>query len=147
MKQTWDNEIYQKDFYLWSQKTVELLRERKFSELDIENLIEEIESMGKSEKRELVSRLIVLLMHLLKWKYQPEKRSSSWIATINEQRRQIELLLEDSPSLKSVLEKSFDPSYQKARNDAASETNLAIGIFPEKSPFKIEDAIGSGFPE
>ncbi len=77
------NGLYQQDFYLWTESTANLLREAKFSQLDLVNLIEEVESMGRSEKRELKSRLIILLMHLLKWKYQPAKRSHSWRSTIS----------------------------------------------------------------
>ena len=81
--------LYDKDFYQWTLYNAELLRQGKITEIDIQNIAEELESMGKSQKRELISRLAVLIMHLLKWQYQPEKRSHSWIETINEQRRQI----------------------------------------------------------
>jgi hypothetical protein len=109
------NNLYEQDFYLWTQITAKQLKENKFNEIDIKNLIEEIESIGRSEKRELKSRLIVLLMHLLKWHYQPEKRSESWRSTITEQRICIEGLLEDSPSLKPLLPEVFEDCYQKAR--------------------------------
>ncbi|MEY2914242.1 MAG: hypothetical protein RLZZ184_3551 [Cyanobacteriota bacterium] len=87
--------LYEQDFYLWTKAIVQHLKENRFNDIDIPNLIEEIESMGKSEKRELKSRLIVLLIHLIKWQYQPEKRSESWRSTITEQRICIEALLED----------------------------------------------------
>ncbi|MGK7918767.1 MAG: DUF29 domain-containing protein [Trichodesmium sp.] len=127
--------LYERDFLLWTEKTANLLKAGKLSEIDIANLIEEIESMGRSEKRELKNRLIVLLMHLLKWKYQPGKRSESWKNTINEQRISLELLLEDSPSLKPLLPEVFDKSYQRSRLTAAKETGIKIEIFPETSPF------------
>ena len=90
--------LYNIDFAEWINATTQLLRERRFTELDLNNLIEEIESLGKRDRRELQSRLIVLLSHLLKYVYQPEKRNNSWITTIVEQRRQILLILQDSPS-------------------------------------------------
>ena len=99
--------LYEQDFYLWIETTAKQLKAGKFAEVDLDNLIEEIESMGRSEKRELKSRLIVLLMHLLKWQYQPEKRSESWRSTITEQRISIEALLEDSPSLQPLIAEVF----------------------------------------
>ena len=95
--------------------------------------------MGKSEKRELKSRLIVLLMHLLKWQYQPEKRSESWRSTITEQRICIELLLEDSPSLQPLLIEIFADCYEKARLKASEETGIKLNFFPKESPFTLED--------
>ncbi|AFY75955.1 protein of unknown function DUF29 [Pleurocapsa sp. PCC 7327] len=139
------NSLYDKDFYLWLKGTAQKLRDRDFSNLDIDNLVEEIESMGRSEKRELYNRLIVLLMHLLKWKYQASYRSNSWISAIIEQRRQIEKLLLDSPSLKPTLEETFEQCYQKARRDAASETGLAIATFPEQSPFSILETLSDDY--
>ncbi len=95
--------LYQKDYYGWLQENAQLIRERKFSEVDADNLIEELESMGKSEKRELSSRLTVLLMHLMKWQYQAVRRSTSWRNTIAVQRIDIQDLLEDSPSLRTEI--------------------------------------------
>ncbi len=93
-----DRVLYQADYYGWLQENAQLIREKRFSELDVDNIIEELESMGKSEKRELSNRLTVLLMHLLKWQYQSVKRSTSWRNTIAVQRIDIRELLEDSPS-------------------------------------------------
>jgi hypothetical protein len=95
--------LYETDFYAWAQKQVELLRKRDLNNLDIENLIEEIDSLGKQEKRELINRLGILIGHLLKWEYQSIHRSRSWAATIREQRRKITDLLQENPSLKSGL--------------------------------------------
>lgn len=100
--------LYEQDFYLWTQATAQKLKEGKFDRIDIPNLVEEIESMGISEKRELKSRLIVLLMHLLKWEYQSDKRCQSWRSTITEQRICIEGLLEDSPSLQPYINRIKD---------------------------------------
>src|SRR5579872_5517180 len=95
---------YEKDFYAWAVHNARLLRAGKLSEIDVENIAEEIESMGKSEKRELISRLAILLSHLLKWKCQPERRSRSWKLTIKEQRFELIDLLAESPSLKHEIE-------------------------------------------
>ncbi len=139
------NILYEQDFYLWIQTTVQQLKENKLNEIDIPNLIEEIESMGRSEKRELKSRLIVLLMHLLKWHYQPEKRSESWRSTITEQRICIEGLLEDSPSLKPLLSEVFEDCYQKARLKASEETGIKLMFFPKESPFSLEETLESSY--
>ena len=129
------NQLYHQDFYLWIQATTKLLQEAKFSQLDLENLIEEMQAMGRREKRELRSRLIILLMHLLKWKYQPQKRTDSWLNTINEQRISLEELFEDSPSLKPLLPDIFDQCFQKARLKAANETGLNLTDFPDNCPW------------
>ncbi|MGL4502493.1 MAG: DUF29 domain-containing protein [Planktothrix sp.] len=139
------NTLYEQDFYLWIQTTVQQLKENKLNEIDIPNLIEEIESMGRSEKRELKSRLIVLLMHLLKWHYQPEKRSESWRSTITEQRICIEGLLEDSPSLKPLLSEVFEDCYQKARLKASDETGIKLNFFPKESPFSLKETLESSY--
>ena len=139
--------LYDRDFYLWIQATAQQLKEGKFDEVDLTNLIEEIESMGRSEKRELKSRLIVLLMHLLKWQYQPEKRSESWRSTISEQRICLEGLLEDSPSLKPLISEVFDDCYQKARLKAADETGIKLNFFPKESPFTLEETLKVSFFE
>lgn len=133
--------LYETDFVEWIDATVQQLKERRFTELDLDNLIEEMESLGKRDKRELQSRLIVLLSHLLKYKYQPEKRSNSWVATIAEQRRQMLLILQDSPSLKHYLVDIFEKCYATARKDAARETQLAVDSFPEICPFTLENIL------
>jgi hypothetical protein len=134
-----NDNLYDQDYYLWIETISKQLKAGKFAEIDLANLIEEIESMGKSEKRELKSRLIVLLMHLLKWQYQPEKRSESWRSTITEQRICIELLLEDSPSLQPLLIEIFADCYEKARLKASEETGIKLNFFPKESPFTLED--------
>ena len=137
--------LYEQDFYLWIETTSKQLKAGKFAEIDLANLIEEIESMGRSEKRELKSRLIVLLMHLLKWQYQPEKRSESWRSTIAEQRICIELLLEDSPSLQPLLIEIFANCYGKARLKASEETGMKLNFFPKESPFTLEETLKNSF--
>ncbi|MCG6138135.1 MAG: DUF29 domain-containing protein [Nostoc sp. LLA-1] len=135
--------LYEQDFYLWTQTIVQKLKENKLNEINLPNLIEEIESMERSEKRELKSRLIVLLIHLIKWQYQPEKRSESWRSTITEQRICIELLLEDSPILQPMLKEIFEDCYQKSRLKAADETGIKLNFFPKKSPFTLEEALNN----
>jgi hypothetical protein len=137
--------LYDRDFYLWIETTAKLLRDRKFNQIDLDNLIEEIESMGRSEKRELKSRLTVLLMHLLKWEYQQEMRSNSWKATIVEQRYQIKLLLEDSPSLKNLISDAIPDCYEGAVLKASAETGLSKNSFPEQCPFSVEEIIWCDF--
>lgn len=137
--------LYNQDFYLWTQTIAQQLKENKFNEIDIPNLIEEIESMGRSEKRELRSRLTILLMHLLKWQYQPEKRSESWRSTIIEQRICIEALLEDSPSLQPILTEVFADCYQKARLKASDEIGIKLNLFPNGSPFSLEETLNNYF--
>ncbi len=137
--------LYDKDYYLWLEKTVRLLKEGRLTELDINNLIEEIEDMGRSEKNALESNLIVLLMHLLKWKYQPEKQSGSWRGSIREHRRRILKAFKNSPSLKRYFEEIFEESYQEARKQAADETELSLNIFPETCPFKVEEILDSEY--
>ncbi|MEI1375059.1 DUF29 domain-containing protein [Nostoc sp. UHCC 0926] len=140
-----DKNLYKQDFYLWTQTIAQQLKENNFNEIDIPNLIEEIESMGRSEKRELKNRLIVLLMHLLKWQYQPEKRSESWRSTISEQRICIETLLEDSPSLQPLLTEVFEDCYQKARLRASDETGIKLNFFPKESPFTLEEILKNSY--
>jgi ribosomal protein L29 len=137
--------LYEKDLNLWVEQTVQLLHQRRFDELDVENLIDEIESIGKRDKRELRSRLIVLLTHLLKYQYQPEQRSKSWLNTIREQRRQIALLLTDSPSLKPYLDEVLAECYANSRMDAADETDLPLDTFPVDCPFVLEECLNSDF--
>jgi hypothetical protein len=137
--------LYKEDFYLWIQATAQLLRSRQLDALDLENLIEEIESMGASQRRELKNRLIVLLMHLLKYQYQQDRRSSSWVSTILEQYNQLESLLEQSPSLKSYYLEVFSDCYNKAVRTASIETKLPVKHFPTESRFTPKDVINFDF--
>ena len=125
---------YEQDFVGWLNTQAELLKTGKVNELDIKNLVEEIEAMGRSEKRELESRMIILVMHVLKWTFQPNYQSRSWANTINEQRRRISRVIKDSPSLKNSLNDTewFNDIWQSALYQAVSETGLDIKIFPEQ---------------
>lgn len=137
--------LYETDFNQWIEETAQNLKDGNFNAVDLENLIEEIESMGSNNKREIKSRLIVLLMHLLKCKYQPKKQTRSWIATINTQRNEIELVLEDSPSLRPYLTANIANCYQKARLDAATETKLPLKTFPVECPFTQDQILTAGW--
>ena len=136
--------LYEQDFYLWIQTTAKLLKERRFDDVDWDNLIEEIESMGRSEKKELKSRLIVLIEHLLKlmyWEAEKTYKARGWRDTIVEQRLQIQLSLEDSPSLRPVLTDLFLDCYQKARSNALRKYQLRADFFPAEPPFTLEDVL------
>ncbi len=133
---------YDKDFYKWSSRQAKLLRSGKLKEADIEHIAEEIESMGRSEKRELLSRLEVLLLHLLKWDYQPAKRGASWVSSIEEQQDRIADHLEDNPSLKSNLSEALTKAYKYARRTAGNETGLGKDAFPKENPYSFDEAMG-----
>lgn len=127
--------IYEQDFYAWTQQQAALLREHQFTRLDMDNLIEELESMGRSERRQLVNRLEVLLMHLLKWQYQPELRGRSWQLTILEQRRRIVKLLRANPSLQPEMAVLILEAYEDAAFSAMRETGLPLTTFPAHCPY------------
>ncbi|VXD24523.1 conserved hypothetical protein [Planktothrix serta PCC 8927] len=137
--------LYEKDYYQWLNKTAYLLAEGRFSDLDIPNLVEEIESMGKSQKRAIESYLNVLLLHLLKRKYQPGHRSGSWRGSIRNSRWGIHKRIQESPSLKSYPQDVFLECYTLARANAADETGLPLEMFPELPPFSIEQVLDEHF--
>lgn len=136
---------YEKDFYAWAITNAKLLREGKFSEIDIENIAEEIESMGRSEKNELINRLSVLLTHLLKWEFQRERRGNSWLYTIKEQRNRIKRRLKESPSLKNSLKESINDAYEDALLMAAGETNISEKTFPRECPYSLTELFAEDF--
>jgi len=129
---------YQEDFVAWLEDQAGRARRGEVEALDLENIAEELEGLARSDRREIRNRLTVLLIHLLKYKFQPRRRSSSWIGTIGEQRRRIATIIEDSPSLHSFPASILDQCYADARPDAADETRLAQSTFPEGCPFGIE---------
>lgn len=137
--------LYDTDFYAWTLEQVGLLQSQQFAQLDLVNLMEEIESLGRKERQELRNRLGVLLGHLLKWQFQPEQRTNSWVGTIREQRIQIKLLLKDSPSLKPYLEQTFADAYELGVALAIRETLLGEEVFPEVSPYQLEQSLDSQF--
>ena len=136
---------YETDLDAWFMANAELLRQRRFTEIDIDNIVDELESMAKRDRRELLSRLKVLLMHLLKWQFQANKRSKSWENTIDEQRQQIHLVLVDSPSLKHILTEKLHDAYRLAIKAAIKETDLPKKVFPTGCPYSLEQALDDDF--
>lgn len=139
------NVTYDTDFYTWTQQQAGLLKAGRFSDVDFENIIEEIESMGKSEKRELESRLAVLLHHLLKWQYQPARRGRSWELTIKGQRVDFLKVLRDNPGLKPKLPGLLIDAYQSAVIKASEETGINETDFPTICPWSFEEIANSLF--
>ncbi|QTA86837.1 DUF29 domain-containing protein [Desulfonema magnum] len=137
--------IYEHDFCAWLDRNAGLLREGKLSEIDVENIAEELETMGKSQHRELVSRLKILFAHLLKWQFEPRYRSKSWKGTIIEQRQQIRGLLETSPSLKHGIDEKLTRAYADAVEYAANETGIPEADFPEICPYSLEQGLDKNF--
>jgi hypothetical protein len=133
------------DFALWSAEQAALIRAGKFDRVDLENVAEEIESLGRSDKRAIRSRLAVLMMHLLKWYYQPAERSRSWMATIRDQRREILDLLEESPSLRPYPAEVYEREYPRAREKAAEETTVFLHLIPETCPYTVEQILDPEF--
>ena len=138
---------YEQDYHAWTQQTAELLRQGCFADIDIAHLVEELEDMGASKERELENRLSILLAHLLKWRYQPERRGNSWRLTIKEQRQRIMRVLRKNPSLKAGLDETCRDAYSDAILIAARETGLPEALFPQDSPFNWEQTVGDHWPE
>ncbi len=138
--------LYGEDFFRWTKETAELIRQPRFDEVDLEHVAEEIEDMGKRDHREVRSRLIVLLMHLLKWQLQPELREkSTWVNTINEQRAELDLVLEDSPSLRHIPGKQLPVIYRNAVERAIRDTGLSRKLSPSDCPYTPEQILDYGF--
>jgi hypothetical protein len=137
--------LYERDFHAWANEQAGLLRAGKLSEADIENIAEEIESMGRSEKRELVSRLQVLIMHLLKWQFQPAGRGTRWRLTIEEQRRGLAKHLAANPSLKAALTEAVESAHDLATVAAARETMIELKLFPTSCPWSFAQISDSNF--
>ncbi len=136
---------YEQDFHAWTRRNAELLRAGRFEEADIEHVAEEIEDMGRRDVRELNSRVRVLLAHLLKWQLRPEQRSPSWLGTISAQRQEIESVLEQSPSLRPVLESSLGDNYTRAVKRAAAETGVGHERFSGACPYRVEQILDEDF--
>ena len=137
--------IYEHDFYAWLTSNAQLLREQRIADIDIEHIAEELESMGKSEKRALLSRFTVLLAHLLTWQFQPAKRSRSWKNTILTQRIDIHEFLEESPSLRHDLAEKLGTTYEKAKLSAEIETGIEARHFPVACPFTLGQLLDNDF--
>jgi Domain of unknown function DUF29 len=131
-------QAHSRDFHSWIEQTAKLLRAHRWQEIDLEHLIEEVEDLGKSERRGIASQLTGLLLHLLKWQYQPQPRSDSWLDSITDSRTQIELAIQDSPSLKNYPTEQLEESYQRARRQAAKQTGMSISILPQDCPYSLK---------
>jgi len=137
--------LYETDFYAWANEQAALLRAGKLSSADVEHIAEEIESMGRSEKRELVSRLRILLHHLLKWEHQPSHRGNSWRLSIANARDELDTHLRDNPSLKAKLGETVADAYRLARRDAAAETGQTEATFPADCPYEVAEMLDEMF--
>ncbi|MGF1518171.1 MAG: DUF29 domain-containing protein [Nodosilinea sp.] len=137
--------LYEADYLSWIEATAAALKRQDYGVIDWENVVEEIEDMGRRERQSLKSNLVVLLLHLLKWQFQPDKQSNSWKASIVEHRQRLQNRLEDSPSLRPYLETIFDKCYADAVERAAAETGLPETDFPQKCPYAIGQILTKGF--
>lgn len=137
--------LYEQDFYGWTQQQAKALEQKLVSELDWQHLQEEIQALGRQEYRELVSRLSVLIGHLLKWEHQSEQRSRSWFLTIREQRRAIHRHLRQNPSLKSRISEALLDGFEAGVDLALRETNLPLRTFPENCPYLFDEIMADNF--
>lgn len=137
--------LYEADFYAWTQRQAFLLRNQQWFQIDLDNVIEEIESLGKQQRQELRNRLAVLIGHLLKWEYQSEKRSRSWFATINVQRLDIGELISDNPSLKPYLSEALEVAYKKGLMLAVKESGLPSKSFLGNPAYSLEAILSKDF--
>lgn len=137
--------LYETDYLQWIETTVERLRKGDYDEIDWDNLIDEIEDMGRSQRHKLNSNLVVVLLHLLKWQYQPEKRTGSWEASLLEHRRRIRDAMRDSPSLKPYLEAILAESHIAARKQAKAETGLPLETFPSECLYDVTSILDDDF--
>ncbi len=138
--------LYDTDFYAWTLQQSKLLREGDFQHLDVVNLVEEVESLGKQQRQEMENRLTILLGHLLKWDYQPEYRSKSWKATIREQRRTAQKLIQQNSSLKSYLEEAIADAFESGLDLVVRETPLDYQDLPATYPYTQEQILDPDFP-
>lgn len=138
--------LYETDFYAWTVEQSKLLKVGDFQHLDITNLVEEIGSLGKQERRELENRLGILMGHLLKWDHQPDRRGKSWKATIREQRRAVQKLISQNPSLKPYLPEAIADAYESGKDLVVKETPLDYTDLPETCPYTPEQLFDPNFP-
>lgn len=138
---------YDTDLVAWADRTAQLLREQRWDEVDWEHLIAEVEDLGKSERSAVGSQMERIVLHLLKWEYQPQRRSDSWLDSITDGRSQIRRKLEDSPSLKSYPEQILAREYRRACREASKQTGLELSTFPATCPYSIAQILGDWLPE
>ena len=136
---------YERDLYTWSQEQARLVREGRWDAVDRENVAEEIESLGREQFNKLVSALRVLMLHMLKWDHQPERRSRSWVLSIKTQRHDLDDVLADNPGLKPRILQALERAYRNARTDAARETGLEEDAFPAACPYSFDDIASRAF--
>jgi hypothetical protein len=136
---------YDADYHRWTEDQARALREKRLADVDWENVAEEIESLGRSDRREIESRLAVILEHLLKWQFQPEHRSASWRATLLEQRNRIDRLLRESPSLRPYPATVLDEEYRLARIKTAGDAGFPLDRLPEQNPYTVVQVLDENF--
>jgi Domain of unknown function DUF29 len=142
--------LYDRDFFEWTVRNAELLRSGCVEEIDLEHIAEEIQDLGDRHRREIRSRLVVLVKHLLKWSVQPQRRytefgSSSWLSKIREQRGQLADLLEEAPSLRRFAEETLAKVHRRAVREVSAETGIPIRQFPEQCPFRFDQILEDEF--
>lgn len=137
--------LYETDYLQWIEVTVQKIQSQEYGAVDWENLVEEIEDMGRRERQSLESNFIVLAIHLLKWQFQPQQRSGSWESSILEHRRRVNKALKDSPSLNSYLVSFEAEGYKEAVKQAKAETSLPLGAFPPDCPYRLVDMLKDDF--
>lgn len=138
-------DLYDKDFVAWADQQALLLEQKRWNELDLVNLIEEVQDLGNRHRDALESQLTILLMHLLKWRYQPSHQGNSWLLSIKDARRQMAKLIRKHPVLAVHAQKAFVECYLEAREIAADETGLSISTFPLECPYAFEQVLTAGF--
>jgi hypothetical protein len=136
---------YDDDFFAWTQEQARLLRAGDLADIDVENLADEIESAGRSDRQEIRNSLTVLLANLLTWNFQPRQRGASWTDTIAEERLQIDSVLADSPSLQPFFTEILAESYGCARSEVARETRMEVSTFPPECPYTLEQILSEDF--
>ena len=138
-------DLYDRDLHAWAIEQAALLRAGRLSEVDVQHIAEEIEALGRTEKREMVSRLAVLLLYLLKWAYQPERQGESWRLTVEEQRRQLTRHMRDNPSLRAWQDEAMADAYGDAVLRVERETDLPRDLFPWACPYSFDQVMDDGF--
>ena len=136
---------FDQDFHAWVLQQIELLKDRRFADLDIEHLTDELRAVAMAEESEIENRLVILLHHLLKWEFQPERRSNSWRATILEQRTRINRVISRSPSLRRHPGAVIEKEYRIGRLQASGETGLPLGRFPSTCPYSVGQVLDENF--
>ncbi len=144
LKPTTDS-LYDTDYVQWVETTLQKLQQKDYANVDWENLLDEIGDMSRSERRSIESNMIVLILHLLKWQYQPDRRSRSWQSSVVEHRRRVNKSLKESPSLKPFLRKELVEIYADAVDQAVAETGLLVETFPAECPYAIAQILERGF--